>query len=517
VKYPPFYGSDPQASGAQYLEDLSTAYWFSEVLFAGVETGIFTFLEREGKSIEEIGSALDFRRTGLERFLNSLCGIGLLIRDGSRYFNTRVSSDYLVEGKDHYQGASILWRKGLIKQWSGIKDCLKTGGKMPGRPCRDDRDGQKRRIRNYIRAMDCVAKTKIDEMLPLFEGISPEGEMLDVGAGSGAVAAGFLEHFSGLRSTLVDGPEVLGHTEEFINERGISERVDFMPANILEPWPTEKRRFDIVMLSNIIHAYSEKELPNILAEAEACMKDDGVLIIHDFFPGHFPVKAALFDLNMFINTYNGRVFPVGDVRDELIRLKLYVTSLIPLRTDTALIVASRKEERLKLLNVDNKELLIARIRATGFRNVLTIPVDTVHIPGWTDMRCRYGCGNFGKPHCPPYAPSADKTKEFIRGYSLALLVEGEPPTREFQLRMLRAEKEAFETGFYKAFAYWAGPCSLCPSCAEDGGCRNTKDARPSMEGAGIDVFETVKRAGLSLRTLQDKGDYVKYFGLILLE
>jgi hypothetical protein len=38
-----------------------------------------------------------------------------------------------------------------------------------------------------------------------------------------------------------------------------------------------------------------------------------------------------------------------------------------------------------------------------------------------------------------------------------------------------------------------------------------------MEGCGIDVYETVRRAGLSLRTLQDRRDYVKYFALLLLE
>jgi hypothetical protein len=38
-----------------------------------------------------------------------------------------------------------------------------------------------------------------------------------------------------------------------------------------------------------------------------------------------------------------------------------------------------------------------------------------------------------------------------------------------------------------------------------------------MEGAGIDVFETVKRAGLTIRTLNEGDAFVKYFALILLE
>jgi hypothetical protein len=38
-----------------------------------------------------------------------------------------------------------------------------------------------------------------------------------------------------------------------------------------------------------------------------------------------------------------------------------------------------------------------------------------------------------------------------------------------------------------------------------------------MEAAGIDVFATVRRAGLSLTTLGDGHPYVKYFALLLLE
>jgi hypothetical protein len=259
MKSQPFFDNNPQAGGTQYLEDIATAYWFSEVLFTAVELRVFNLLEPSGKILEDISATLDFNKSGLERFLNALCVMGLLVRDGSYYFNTRISSDYLVEGKDLYQGNSILWRKDLIAYWTGLKDCLKAGG----RTGRDSEQGNpallSQRRRGYIKAMDCIAKTKAREMLPFFEGIRLIGEMLDVGAGAGAVAAGFLDHFASLRATLIDIPEILDHTQNFVQAKGMKERVDLVAANILEKWPFEKGRFDIVMLSNIVHAYSEEE------------------------------------------------------------------------------------------------------------------------------------------------------------------------------------------------------------------------------------------------------------------
>jgi hypothetical protein len=79
---------DPQDSGPQYLEDLATGYWFSEVLFTAVETGIFTCLEPDGKRLDEISDALCMSQEGLDRFLNALCVMGLLTRHDDRYFNT---------------------------------------------------------------------------------------------------------------------------------------------------------------------------------------------------------------------------------------------------------------------------------------------------------------------------------------------------------------------------------------------------------------------------------------------
>jgi hypothetical protein len=38
-----------------------------------------------------------------------------------------------------------------------------------------------------------------------------------------------------------------------------------------------------------------------------------------------------------------------------------------------------------------------------------------------------------------------------------------------------------------------------------------------MEASGIDVFTTVQNAGIHLKPLTQKGRYVKYFGLLLLE
>ena len=38
-----------------------------------------------------------------------------------------------------------------------------------------------------------------------------------------------------------------------------------------------------------------------------------------------------------------------------------------------------------------------------------------------------------------------------------------------------------------------------------------------MEGSGIDVFETARRAGVELKTLSERGEYIRYLSLLMLE
>ena len=507
---------DPQNVGPQYLEDLATGYWFSEALFAAVEADIFSLLDSGGKSMDEIALKSGFSDAVTERFLHALCAMRLLYNHGELYFNTAISGEYLVAGKPNCQRESILWRRRLIGPWSGLTACLEKGERVAplqeqDAPCL----AQKRR--EYINAMDCVAKIKVKEILPLFTSRYLTGAILDVGAGSGAIAAGFLERFPLLKATLLDIPEVLEIAGEFLTASALHDRVALRPCNILEPWPQALGKFDLVIVSNIIHAYSEKELPHILASAVECLTEKGLVIIHDFFLEHCPSKAALFDMNMFINTCNGRVFSQKDIASELSHLGLHVLDPLPLESDTALILASPDREVLGALDVGPKQRVAAAVRGMGFSAVSVINTNTIHVADWTELRCSFGCERYGQRRCPPNIPSPEQTRKMLADYKYALLLEGEPPTKNFQLKVVKAEREAFLAGFYKALAFWAGPCTLCKECPAEGDCLNPRDSRPSMEGVGIDVFETVRRAGFRLRTLKDAGDFIKYYAVILLE
>ncbi|WP_418792526.1 DUF2284 domain-containing protein [Phosphitispora sp. TUW77] len=506
-----------QDMNPQYLEDLATGYWHSEVLFTAVEQELFTRLEPDGKSVFELAKELNYDLDSLKRYLHVLSVLGLVFEFDGHYTNTKLSGRYLVQGAEAYQGNSILWRKYLAENWKSLHRCLEKGTRVLYGSMDEPQDAVKERFRRYCRAMDCIIKNKIEQVLPVFSKLKLQGDILDVGSGLGAFSIAFLSRFPDTKATLLDMAQVLEYAEEIHTGKAYADRIRYRPANILDPWELENKQYSLVILSNIVHAFAEAETGEVLSRAAVHVAEDGLLIIHDFFMEHDSKKAGLSDMNMLVNTYNGRVYKAAWVQRQLKDRGFAVTELIPLESDTALLIAAKRPQRLAELCISELQQLAVKIQDLGFQVVKPIDVDLIHLPDWVGLKCEFGCDNFNQSQCPPNCIKPEQTRAILKDYKQCLLLQDMPPTRDFQRKVLQAEHTAFKTGYYKAFSLWAGPCSICPECGGKDKCNNHKNARPSMESSGIDVFETVKRAGLTLKTLPEKDDYVKYFAILLLE
>ena len=170
------------------------------------------------------------------------------------------------------------------------------------------------------------------------------------------------------------------------------------------------------------------------------------------------------------------------------------------------------------MNDDSVELLRSELLKLGATASRLIATESVIVEPWVQLKCRFGCSKYGKyMTCPPYTPSYKETQELLDSYKTAILIEGQPPGRDFKDMLLGIEHRANFAGFYKAFALGAGPCPLCSECKIEETCLKPKEARPSMEACGIDVFGTVRNNGFEIKFLEHKNEYVKYFGLLLLD
>lgn len=166
------------------------------------------------------------------------------------------------------------------------------------------------------------------------------------------------------------------------------------------------------------------------------------------------------------------------------------------------------------------EEYVATALRLGATDAKIIRTDSVATAAWVRMKCRYGCGYYGSNLCcPPNSPTFAETNELLSCYAHALLVhiKKDVHTEPHPTKIVAAlEREMFLAGHYKAFALGAGPCRICENCNRVH-CINPKDARPSMESCGIDVFQTARNNGFTIEVLTDRHCSVDRFGLVLIE
>ncbi|MGI6110372.1 MAG: DUF2284 domain-containing protein [Eubacteriaceae bacterium] len=541
--------NNPEKCGAQYIEDLSTAYWLSESLFTALGLNLFEYLEDGTSSVSGLARKTGTDETALCRFLHVLEEMKLVGHYQDSWYNTRLTSEFLTRGSRASQLGNVHWRQALQEDWATLPEALKAGRRVhfPEAPSEEEMDVRRR---DYLIAMDAVVRPKIAEILPMLPLLSSSQahnaasgkpfRILDLGCGSGAFSAGLVRYFRNAGSEnvlsgkptvtaeLCDIRQIIGITEDLVHSQDpdTADAMTFTALNLLdESWAlggrdipdNTEQRYDLIVLSNIVHAY-DSESAGILKRAAECLSDDGLILIHDFFLDHDPLKSALSDMNMFINTYNGRSFSSKETVAALTDDGLVCAPLIPLSGDTAVLFAARSEQALEKLNLSPESRLVQPILSLGFEEVIPVNPLEIAVSGFAPAKCHFGCRSGGSKTCSINDEmSPEETKRFLSGYKKAFLLTGEPPTDAFQRRALAAETLAFKENFYKAFVFWAGPCSICPQCDPEQPCSNRQHHRPSMEGSGIDVFKTASNAGIELKTLSERGEFIRYVALLMLE
>ena len=172
--------------------------------------------------------------------------------------------------------------------------------------------------------------------------------------------------------------------------------------------------------------------------------------------------------------------------------------------------------------------------------IMPINPNDVVVGNWVRLKCQYGCPSYAKKlSCPPYSPTPEDTRKVLEEYSKAYLIgysrsifdeyENEnfgeifpKALKKIRKSILELEKHAFLSGYYKSFSYgFCGPCTLCKQCSAENGdltCKLPKESRPSMEAAGMDVFQTVRNAGLELEVQNEiNQEDLRMYTLLLLE
>ncbi len=510
-----FQNNNLSHTNFQFLEDLSTAYWYSQVLFTAIELELFDFIDKGLCSLEEIAQAASCDSEKLYRLLRAMERIGLIINYKGNFYNSQIASFFLVSRKKEYLGDFLLYRQYIRPQWEKLSCKISSKDKKSysPNPSHEELSYEKRTFL-YVAAMDSLIKQKAREIAELLKFENIKGKILDIGGGAGSLIRAIQNTTKNHHALLFDLPEVIEAAKKIYPKKDDWKGIQLKGGEF--GTYSFKDRFGLVCLSNFLHAYGHDEARELFFKASSLLDRDGIILIHDYFPdrnGIEPEKGALYDLNMMLNTFNGKCHDSSTIIQWCKEAGFSTIAAKNLSTDTGIIIATQRGE-IAL----TQDPLYNFAMELGVKDMIPIIPEDIVTSIWVREKCRFGCEHFGRGlQCPPNGMDHEKTRQLLDSYTSAFLIIGTPPGKNFYNLLLELEKKAFLAGFHKAFVLGAGPCVICNKCPENGLCRHPDIARPCMEGSGIDVYSTAANAGIILKPVQEKGQYVTYIGLLLVE
>ncbi len=299
------------------LARMASGFQEASVFLAAVELDLFRALsEIEPATAEQLAEKLSTDPRATETLLNALVCLGLLNKSQGRFANAAPAREFLVDESPGAPLHMFRHRTRLWHSWNTLTEVV-----IRGCPVREYSRGlrDKHYTQDFVGAMQFLSDRRAQLVA---EAIAPElsaaTRMIDIGGGPGAFAIEFARRNPRLFAVVFDLPEVVPLAERNIASAGLAGRVATRAGNFLCDELGEG--FDLALLSSIVHIHGPEENAALLARTYRALVSGGVVVIRDFIANDDhtgPRSAALFAINMLVNTETGRVYSVAELRELL--------------------------------------------------------------------------------------------------------------------------------------------------------------------------------------------------------
>ncbi len=299
-------------TSAGQLLDITSSYWKSCTLHAGVKLDVFSALGAETKSAADLSAHLACGQIELTQLLNALTAMGLLIKVDGTYANTEISSQYLDKKAPGYLGYIIMHHHHLVDGWAQLADAVRHGGPVEMRDF-----GEEQERESFLFGMHNLASANAPV---LAKKISLKGRrhLLDLGGGPGTYAIAFCLENPDLHATIFDRPGTERFARQKISLTPVANRISFVSGDFTDD--PLAGPYDVAWLSQILHSNGPNTCRKLLQKTVQAMEPGGLIMIYEFFLNDTmagPLFPALFSLNMLINNGVGRSYSATEVSEML--------------------------------------------------------------------------------------------------------------------------------------------------------------------------------------------------------
>ncbi len=305
-----------QLPPATALLDLNFGFARARVLDTALELRVFTYIAQGSTTLPSLVSVTHCSSRGLQRLLHALVGIQLLSQQQDHYLLQPLAATYLVEGQPGYIGEHLRAVMQHWDAWESLTEAVRTGqGKYDiASP------GQRSRHSGLFAPLFPLVFSTAWQVAGMVE-IEPQGQVLDLAAGSGTWGIAFALRHPQVRVVAQDEPELLAACQHAIEHFALQDRMTTRPADI-DNLAFPPASFDLILLGHTCRFLGAEKSQELLQTCYRLLKPHGALLLADIMRNDEqtgPPVALVIQLSLLLNTRAGDVFTPSQYRTWLRR------------------------------------------------------------------------------------------------------------------------------------------------------------------------------------------------------
>ena len=285
--------------------DIVTGLVGLPAVFVAHELKLFSLLEREPHTTEQICAILNTDRRATDAMLSICTALGLIEQEGQFFHLTSISRAYFLESSSTFWGGYLDF---FIHNHASItidslRKAMKSGATQAyeGGDIFESHAQMDERARAFTRAMHGLSVAPAQHW-PNCLDLSGYQTMLDIGGGSGAHTIGALRNWPQLKGIVFDIPPVCDVANEFALASGLNDRINTCVGDI---WSNEYPSADIHFYSQIFHDWPEDKCRFLAEKSFKALATGGRIIIHELLYNNDksgPFAAAATSIGMLLWT-----------------------------------------------------------------------------------------------------------------------------------------------------------------------------------------------------------------------
>ena len=329
----------------------AAGFWASKVLLTAVEFDLFSVLNGQAMTADELGVALGIHPRGRFDFFDALVALGFLERDGDgpsgRYRNTPETAAFLVKQSPTYiGGVPEMFNSRLYGFWAHLGDALRTGApqneiKLTGKPMFAELYADEARLGEVLRAMTGLQAGNFGLLATKFD-FSRYRTVTDVGGALALLSRVVGARHPHLRFRSFDLPPVAPHARAAVEAAGMSERIEVVSGDFfVDALPPA----DVVTMGNVLHDWNVEQKMVLIRKAFDAVAPGGALVaienvIDD--ARRENVFGLLMSLNMLIEFGDACDYTSADFRGWCSQAGFVRFETIPLAGPSSAVVAYKE-------------------------------------------------------------------------------------------------------------------------------------------------------------------------------